>query len=187
MMHAIEMKHSRERTFFAGRAGFVMGGKMLNRTPEVVAPSEFRSEGSNEKVRQLLLQNRHLSLRMIGYLRTTFYSLKSNPTLRDTVSTPFQTSITWRDNQVHSGSQVLRRHSEANRYMELGGVCVESYGIIKLFSWDSNFFFMNLVLKLCRRAVYKVLYQFPISSLNASCMPMSTGFKMRHVRFLFLL
>jgi hypothetical protein len=45
--------------------GFVKGGKMFNR-PSSSRPSEFRTEGNIEKARQLLLQNRRPSLRMIA-------------------------------------------------------------------------------------------------------------------------
>ena len=45
--------------------GFVEGGKVFKTTPAFVTPLESRTEGNIKKVRQLLLQNCHLSLQMI--------------------------------------------------------------------------------------------------------------------------
>ena len=45
----MEMKHSRDPTFFAGMDGFVKGGKMLNTTPEVVGPPSFERKVTTNK------------------------------------------------------------------------------------------------------------------------------------------
>lgn len=95
MMHAAYADEALTRSnVFRGYVRFRDGREDAQYDSRSGHPSEFRTEGNNENVRQLLLQNRHLSLRMTGHLRTTFYSLKSNPTLRDAVSTPFQTTRT---------------------------------------------------------------------------------------------
>jgi len=45
---------------------FVMNGKTLKTTPRSGRPTECRNDNNVEKISQLLLQNRHLSLRMLA-------------------------------------------------------------------------------------------------------------------------
>jgi hypothetical protein len=52
-------------TFFTGMDSFVEDGKLLKMTSALVTPLESQTEGNIKKVRQLLLQNFHLSLQMI--------------------------------------------------------------------------------------------------------------------------
>jgi hypothetical protein len=46
--------------------GFVKGKKTFKTNPRSGRPSESRTDDNIENVRQLLLQNRHLSLRMMA-------------------------------------------------------------------------------------------------------------------------
>jgi len=59
-------KHYHVQMFSDGMDDFVMDEKTLKTTPGVASLQLCRNDNNVEKISQLLLQNRHLSLRMLA-------------------------------------------------------------------------------------------------------------------------
>jgi hypothetical protein len=70
-MQLMGTKHYPVRMFSDGMDDFVMDEKTLKTTPGVAGLQEFRNDDNVEQISQLLLQNRHLSLRMIMIMTVT--------------------------------------------------------------------------------------------------------------------
>jgi len=65
-MQLMGTKHYPVRMFSSGVDDFVMDEKTLKTTPRSGRPTECRSDNNVENIFQLLLQNCHLSLRMLA-------------------------------------------------------------------------------------------------------------------------